>query len=81
MAHLSFAQNVEEKRLWLSRYVAFAVASGVDPENARQAASAIASTLPRLSPEQEEALLADTGFKGARLVYAGMTFRGWVAQS
>jgi len=79
MAHLSFPQAQGERQLWLSRYVAFAVASGVDPENAQNAATAIGSTLPLLSPEQEEALLEETGFTEGRLFYASLAFRGWVA--
>ena len=82
MAHLSFPQATDgERELWLSRYVAFAAASGVDPDNARKAASAIDSTLTLLSPAQEEALLEETGFTNVRLFYAGMAFRGWVAQA
>jgi tRNA (cmo5U34)-methyltransferase len=81
MAHLSFPQALEEREVWLSRYVAFAVASGVDAQNARKAASAIGSTLPLLSPEREEEVLAEAGFANVRLFYAGMAFRGWVAQA
>ena len=81
MAHLSFPQADGERELWLSRYVAFAAASGVDPDNARKAATAIGSTLSLLSPEQEEALLEESGFSNVRLFYAGMAFRGWVAQA
>jgi len=81
MAHLSFPQADGERELWLSRYVAFAEASGVDPDNARKAAMAIGSTLSLLGPEQEEALLEETGFSNVRLFYAGMAFRGWVAQA
>jgi tRNA (cmo5U34)-methyltransferase len=82
MAHLSFPQEPEEERqLWLSRYVAFAAASGVDAESVRKAASTIASTLTLLGPEQEEAMLEATGFKKPRLFYAGLAFRGWVAQA
>ena len=79
MAHLSFPQAPDERAIWLARYAAFAVASGVPPENARRAAEAIGATLPLLSPEDEEALLAQAGFSGTRLFYAGFTFRGWVA--
>ncbi len=79
VAHFSFPQAPEERPLWLSRYVAFAVASGFDPEQAQNAATAIGLSLPLLSPEQDEALLAEAGFTGTRLFYAGMTFRGWVA--
>jgi tRNA (cmo5U34)-methyltransferase len=81
MAHLSFPQAPEEREVWLSRYAAFAVASGVDPENARKAASAIGSTLPLLSPEREEELLEEAGFTNVRLFYAGLAFRGWVARA
>lgn len=79
MAHMSFPQAPAERALWLSRYVAFAVASGVDPESARNAASAIGSKLPLLGPDEEEAMLAEAGFTGAQLFYAGLAFRGWVA--
>ena len=81
MAHLSFPQAEEERALWLSRYAAFAIASGVEPANARKAASTIGSTLPLLGPEQEEELLREAGFTNFRLFYAGMAFRGWVAQA
>lgn len=81
MAHLSFPQAEEERALWLSRYAAFAIASGVEPANARKAASTIGSTLPLLGPEQEEELLREAGFTNVRLFYAGMAFRGWVAQA
>ncbi|MET3493440.1 class I SAM-dependent methyltransferase [Variovorax boronicumulans] len=81
MAHLSFPQAPEERDVWLSRYVAFAVASGVAPENARKAASAIGSTLPLLSPQREEELLEEAGFTNVRVFYAGMAFRGWVAEA
>ncbi len=79
MAHMSFPQAPAERALWLSRYVAFAAASGVDPESARNAASAIGSKLPLLGPDEEEAMLAEAGFTGAQLFYAGLAFRGWVA--
>jgi tRNA (cmo5U34)-methyltransferase len=81
MAHMSFPQAPEERDVWLSRYVAFAVSSGVDPDHARRAASAIGSSLPLRGPDGEEALLAEAGFTGTRLFYAGFTFRGWVAHA
>lgn len=78
LAHMSFPQAPGERDTWLARYVAFASASGVEQENARRAADAIRGTLPLLSPDDEEALLAQAGFSGTRLFYAGFTFRGWV---
>lgn len=79
MAHMSFPQAAGERALWLGRYAAFATSSGVDPEAARRAATAIGSSLPLLGPDDEEALLAQAGFNGTRVFYAGLAFRGWVA--
>ncbi|MEP6503679.1 MAG: class I SAM-dependent methyltransferase, partial [Betaproteobacteria bacterium] len=79
MAHMSFPQAPGERDLWLSRYAAFAVSSGVAPENARNAAATIGQRLPLLDPADEEALLAQAGFTDIRLFYAGLAFRGWVA--
>lgn len=79
-AHLSVPAG-EERPLWLSRYAAFAIASGVDAANARHAAATIGTTLPLLAPEQDEALLAEAGFREPRLFYAGLAFRGWVARA
>lgn len=79
VAHFSFPQSVEERSLWLSRYVSFAVASGVDPDKAANARAAIDAQLPILAPEQDEALLRESGFTNVNLFYVGFTFRGWVA--
>lgn len=79
VAHHSFPQHGGEKTRWLSRYAAFAAASGVPAANAENAISAIGERLPLLSPEQDEALLRDAGFADVTLFYAGFTFRGWVA--
>jgi tRNA (cmo5U34)-methyltransferase len=78
LAHMSFPQGAEERDLWLSRYAAFAIASGVAPESARNAASAIGARLPLQSPDEEERLLKEAGFSGTQLFYAGLAFRGWV---
>jgi len=79
VAHHSFPQHKDEKAIWLGRHAAFAIASGVPPEDARNAAKAIGERLPALSPEQDEALLQEAGFSGVRVFYAGLTFRGWIA--
>ena len=79
VAHLSFPRSEQERSLWLSRYVSFAVASGVDPEKVANARVAIDAQLPILAPEQDEATLRDSGFTDVSLFYVGFTFRGWVA--
>lgn len=79
VAHFSFPQREPDRALWLSRYVAFAVSSGVEPDKAESARAAIAARLPILAPEQDEAILRDAGFSNISLFYVGFTFRGWVA--
>ena len=43
------------------------------------ARTAIGTQLTILSPDDEEAMLAEAGFTGTTLFYAGLSFRGWVA--
>lgn len=79
-AHHSFPQSSpEEKTRWLKRYAAYAVDSGVPPEDAQRAIAAISSHLPVLSPGDDEALLREAGFEGVELFYAGFSFKGWIA--
>ncbi|MDQ8756158.1 class I SAM-dependent methyltransferase [Sphingosinicella sp. LHD-64] len=79
MAHSSFPQDPAERDVWLSRYAAFAIASGADPDQARGARTAVAAHLNLLDPEEDEAVLRDAGFTGVRLFYAAFTWRGWIA--
>lgn len=78
VAHLSVPQGDGERALWLERYAAFVVASGIDPDKAANARAAIDTQLTILTPEQDEAILRDAGFSNVSLFYAGFTFRGWV---
>nr|WP_256199103.1 hypothetical protein [Verrucomicrobium spinosum] len=78
-AHLSFPQAEPERSLWFSRYVAFAVASGIDPAMAEKAVPTMQARLDILDPAEEEALLREAGFTDVSLFYTGFTFRGWVA--
>ncbi|WHQ70098.1 class I SAM-dependent methyltransferase [Methylorubrum extorquens] len=77
VAHFSIPQD--ERDLWLSRYAAFATASGIDRSQAESAKTGIGERLPILSPEEDKALLQEAGFTGVSLFYAGFAFRGWVA--
>ena len=79
VAHHSFPQTEGGRDLWLARYVAFAVSSGVEQAQADSARVAIGARLPVLSPEQDEAVLREAGFADVSLFYAGFSFRGWVA--
>ncbi|MBK5957129.1 methyltransferase [Rhodoplanes elegans] len=78
-AHSSFPQAAAERSVWLSRYAAFAVASGAEPELAESARKAVEAHLPLLDPAEDEAVLKDAGFSGVSLFYAAFTWRGWVA--
>jgi tRNA (cmo5U34)-methyltransferase len=78
-AHSSFPQGKDERALWLSRYAAFAVASGVDPDSAKTMLTKVEAHLDMLSPEQDEAILREAGFSDVSLFYAAFTWRGWVA--
>lgn len=78
VAHFSFPQEAEARKIWLSRYAAFAIASGMDSAIAETAHTRVGAQLPILSPEADESLLKEAGFDGISLFYAGFTFRGWV---
>lgn len=78
-AHSSFPQGEGEREHWLSRYAAFAVAAGADPDHARNARVAVAAHLDLLSPAEDEAVLRDAGFTDVSLFYAAFTWRGWIA--
>lgn len=79
VAHFSLPDDLAERALWMSRYAAFAIDSGIDPTQAKLGAQNIPAMLPIVSPEADEALLAQAGFRDTSLFYAGLTFRGWVA--
>jgi tRNA (cmo5U34)-methyltransferase len=76
---MSIPQGEGARAVWLSRYAAFATASGVDREKAEAGRAALDSRLNILTPEQDEGILRAAGFSDVSLFYAGFTFRGWVA--
>lgn len=78
-AHSSFPQDRDARATWLLRYAAFAVASGADAEMAKGAREAVAANLHLLSPQDDEALLRDSGFSGVEMFYAAFSWRGWIA--
>jgi tRNA (cmo5U34)-methyltransferase len=79
--HYSISQNRAERDLWLSRCAAFAVLSGVDPEQAKATTEALGKRLPILAPEQDEELMRKAGFSDINTFYVGLAFRGWVAHA
>jgi len=79
LAHISFPQTEPERSQWIARHVAFGAPDGTGPAQMESSRQAIATRLTILGPEEEEALLAEAGFEGIALFYAGFSFRGWVA--
>jgi tRNA (cmo5U34)-methyltransferase len=77
-AHSSFPQADTERTRWLSRYAAYAIASGADPEKANTARAAVDANLSLLSPEQDARVLSEAGFRDVEMFYAAFTWRGWV---
>jgi len=75
VAHISFPQAEPERALWIARHVTF---GGTDPANVDSAKQAIATRLSIFSPEDDAAMLAEAGFSGVSLFYAGLSLRGWV---
>lgn len=67
-----------ERDLWLSRYAAFQVASGMAPEMANRGRAKVAAELAVLTPQEDEAILREAGFGDVRMFYMGFAFRGWV---
>ena len=77
-AHSSFPQAGSERGRWLSRYAAYAIASGADPDKVNNARAAVDAGLSLLSPEQDARVLSEAGFRDVEMFYAAFTWRGWV---
>lgn len=82
-AHGSFPQQDACRTAWLNRYVAYAVASGGDPAQAKSARDAIeaSSNVTMLDPETDERILRECGFPDAELFVAAFTWRGWIGHA
>ncbi|WGD49687.1 class I SAM-dependent methyltransferase [Bradyrhizobium sp. CB1650] len=80
-AHSSFPQGEGRRALWLSRYGAFALASGADPAQVEKMCATVDAHVPLLDPEQDEAILRRAGFADVALFYAAFTWRGWIAHA
>ena len=79
VAHLSVPEVESERQVWLNRYAAFAVSSGIEPSKAEAAAKAVNERLSIVSPQRDEEMLREAGFSDVACFYAGLAFRGWVA--
>jgi len=64
---------------WLSRYVQYAVDSGIPREQAKLFRGKLEDASTTRSPEQEEQLMRDAGFHASELYYVGLSWLGWIA--
>ena len=78
VVHSSFPQQAPDRELWMSRYEAFAVAAGVEPEMARNARQAVSSMTTMLEPEQDMEILREAGLNSVTTFYSALTWRGWI---
>jgi tRNA (cmo5U34)-methyltransferase len=78
-AHHSIPGDTAARAVWLRRFVAFAVSSGVPKAQVENAPAAFSERLAILTPEADQALLVQAGFTGVSQFYAAFTFCGWVA--
>ena len=63
----------------VDRYIAYALASGVDAATLAGARASQKANAGLVPPERNEALLGEAGFSGVEVFYVGMAWRGWVA--
>lgn len=80
-AHASFPQEPGARDVWLDRYAAYPVAMGAEPSDVAKARTAVAASLNSFTPEEDEAILRESGFSDAALFYAAFTFRGWIGHA
>lgn len=64
---------------WLRRFARRTAGPDADDEQVARTADTLRTRLPFLSPEADEALLREAGFRDVGLFFAALTFRGWVA--
>ncbi len=81
VAHSSFPQHPERRKLWLSRFAAFSVSLGADRDGMESTRKNIEESANILMPEHDEAILREAGFVDVELFYAALTWRGWVAHA
>jgi tRNA (cmo5U34)-methyltransferase len=63
----------------MDRYVAYAAASGVDPDTLKNAKNSHRGNPGLATATRDEALLAEAGFSGVESFYHAMNWHGWVA--
>ena len=80
-AHCSFSQDSKHRDAWLARHREFAVASGIEAEEADNGRKDISDSLEVFDPESDEKILRDAGLSDVTLFYAAFTWRGWFGRA
>lgn len=73
-----------DRQTWLERAGRFAAGGPGHPAEIAEIAAraaAMGAQLPILSPEEDEAVLGEAGFRHVGTFYAALTLRGWVAHA
>jgi tRNA (cmo5U34)-methyltransferase len=78
-AHLSIDKTAADSDLKFERYARFSEGSGTDPEMVAKARTQVKAMLNCVSQERDESLLREAGFQRIELVFAGLSWRGWIA--
>lgn len=76
--HLSIPGDDTERRVWLDRHMAYLAASGIDAADLEKARAAIELEVPVLTPEQDRAVLEESGLTAVTEFFSSFSFRGWV---
>jgi tRNA (cmo5U34)-methyltransferase len=71
----------DARTTWLRRWARFTAAPGTDEGRIESAVATLATRLPILTPEEDEAVLREAGFRDVGVFYGALTFRGWVASA
>jgi tRNA (cmo5U34)-methyltransferase len=69
----------DARTTWLQRWARFTATPGTDDERIATTVATMSTRLPILTPEEDEALLREAGFRDVGVFYGALTFRGWVA--
>jgi tRNA (cmo5U34)-methyltransferase len=71
----------DARTAWLRRWARFTAAPGTDEGRIEATVATMSARLPILTPEEDEVLLRDAGFRDVGVFYGALTFRGWVASA
>ena len=81
VAHSSFPQEAAGRDIWLTRYAAFATASGAEPAMAERARESVAAVKTMFDPETDARILREAGLLQVTAFYAAFTWCGWVGHA